>query len=349
MNKKVLLGVYKTNNFIGKSVKEQNPNVLLDLFKIKSNKWKTFGVKNTSQIDKSVIKTFTDNGYVWNTLDNSSDRGRAVDINLINPITGKPMVGSSSGTAINVLYGINTVGIGTDGGGSVLAPAISLNLYSVLLSGAGVKGIYERKSTDNIKFIPGIGLITQNFEDLYEASNLFLEKEEKSSKEKKLGKKIKIALDKELSNSNYIKKLCGLCDLEEIKTDKKLFYREDLISELSGILLKNDIFIYLEENVEVKGMGDSICGVLGYETLNIQKKSNKRYLKIANMINCSALSIPTSSLGTSIVILANGGKENLRRILEIAKIINREYRPKLFIDYFLNYASSDIDNRTFKI
>lgn len=45
-----------------------------------------------------------------------------------------------SGTAINVLYGLTTIGIGTDGGGSVLGPAISLNLYSVLLSGTGLKG-----------------------------------------------------------------------------------------------------------------------------------------------------------------------------------------------------------------
>lgn len=49
------------------------------------------------------------------------------------------MIGSSSGTAINFIW-IKYHRIGTDGGGSVLGPAIGLNLYSVLLSGIGIKG-----------------------------------------------------------------------------------------------------------------------------------------------------------------------------------------------------------------
>ncbi len=42
------------------------------------------------------------------------------------------------------LYGLNTIGMGTDGGGSVLGPAIGLNLYSVLLSGIGIKEEAEK-------------------------------------------------------------------------------------------------------------------------------------------------------------------------------------------------------------
>lgn len=342
MNKKVLAGIYRSGNFIGKSIKEQNPNVLLELFNIASNKWKTFGIKNTSQISNEIIKKFIKNDYVWNTLDISSDRGRATDIRLTNPITGKPMVGSSSGTAINVLYGLNTIGIGTDGGGSILLPAISLNLYSILLSGIGVKGIKEKKSTDNIPFIPGIGIIAQNFKDLYEASALFLEK-------RNFNKNIKISIDALLSNTNYIKKLKNIYDLEIINTDKKLFYREDLILELKEIFYKYDIFIYLEEDIEVEGMGDSLLGIFGKKALDIQKKSNKRYAKIANILNCTALNIPTSNLGTSIVIIAKESKENLSYVLDIAKILNKEYRPSLFINYFLNYPLNNIDNKLFSI
>ena len=44
MNKKVLAGIYRSNSFISKSIKEQNPNVLLELFIINPNKWKTFGI-----------------------------------------------------------------------------------------------------------------------------------------------------------------------------------------------------------------------------------------------------------------------------------------------------------------
>ena len=134
MDLKALSGVQRTKEFLGKSVKKQNPNIILDMFRENSN-CKTFGVKDTSEISDKVIKKLLEEGYSWNTVDSYTDRGRAVDLNLLNPITGKLMIGSSSGTAINVLYGLNTVGVGTDGGGSVLGPAIGLNLYSALLSG----------------------------------------------------------------------------------------------------------------------------------------------------------------------------------------------------------------------
>ena len=149
MDLKALSGVQRTKEFLGKSVKKQNPNIILDMFRENSN-CKTFGVKDTSEISDKVIKKLLEEGYSWNTVDSYTDRGRAVDLNLLNPITGKLMIGSSSGTAINVLYGLNTVGVGTDGGGSVLGPAIGLNLYSALLSGVGIKGKTSKKSTDSI-------------------------------------------------------------------------------------------------------------------------------------------------------------------------------------------------------
>ncbi|CRF33383.1 putative uncharacterized protein [Brachyspira suanatina] len=342
MNIKILSGIYRTNEFIGKSVKEQNPNVILDLFKIDCKNWKTFGVKNTTQIDNSIIQIFLNNDYVWNTLDNYSDRGRAIDLKLINPISGKIMSGSSSGSAINVLYGLNTISIATDGGGSVLAPAISLNLYSILLSGIGLKGNLKRKSTDNIDFVPGIGIIAQNFEDLFNASKLFLKENFNSD----VSKKLNILLTSEF-DSGIIDKLK---DYElNIIEDKDLFSREDLILELNNIFSSYDIFIYLEKDIDVEGIGDSVFGMMGEKALYIQKKSNKKYIKVLNMLNCTALTIPTGELGTSIVIAAKEGNDGLYNILEIAKAINQEFRPKLFIDYFLDYPLKDKDNRLFKI
>ncbi|WP_300963560.1 amidase family protein, partial [Faecalibaculum rodentium] len=85
------------------------------------------GVKNVRQIPADLVKKLEGNGFALHTLDRHSHNGRAVDYNLHNPITGRPMTGSSSGTAINVFLGINDLGIGTDGGGSVLAPAAAVN------------------------------------------------------------------------------------------------------------------------------------------------------------------------------------------------------------------------------
>ena len=42
------------------------------------------------------------------------------------------MTGSSSGSCINILLGINDFALGTDGGGSVLGPAMSTGLYSIM-------------------------------------------------------------------------------------------------------------------------------------------------------------------------------------------------------------------------
>ena len=90
-------------------------------------------------------------------IDYKSLGGRAVDLRYVNPLTGKWMTGSSSATALNVFYGINDLGIGTDGGGSVLGPAISLNLFSFISPLLVRKENCKKKvSTDGIEFSPSI-------------------------------------------------------------------------------------------------------------------------------------------------------------------------------------------------
>ena len=131
------------------------------------------GVKNSLHLTAAMEAKFNQNSYYLHTRDQSSLGGRAIDIHLKNPITGLAMTGSSSGTAINVFLGINDIGVGTDGGGSVLAPAISLNLFSLidpLLFREERKIENEKISTDGISFTPSIGLISRNLNllrDLY--------------------------------------------------------------------------------------------------------------------------------------------------------------------------------------
>ena len=62
---------------------------------------KLLGVKNVQQVSSEFIRTLESTGkYKLHTLDISSFGGRAIDLQLINPITGRYMTGSSSGTAI---------------------------------------------------------------------------------------------------------------------------------------------------------------------------------------------------------------------------------------------------------
>lgn len=338
MNLKAFSGIQRTKEFIGKSVKKQNPNVVLDMFRENSN-YKTFGIKDTSEISDRVIKKLLEKGYSWNTIDSSADRGRAVDLNLLNPITGKLMIGSSSGTAINVLYGINTVGIGTDGGGSVLAPAVGLNLYSALLSGAGIKGKTIKKSTDFIEFTPGVGVITQDFSQLEKVCEIFLTEPQEV---------IKSCCVMELDSENC-EKLKKDYVIDILETKVKPYKRDEMMEFLKNIFKRYSAFIYLEKDVEVCGLGDSVFGVMGEKASEIQKSSNKGFLKVLNMLDSSAITIPTGDIGSAIVVVVPKGKMYLRSLLEIAKVLSEDKRPKLYREYFLNYPLKEIDNREFKI
>ena len=153
----------KANIFLNKTVDKVNVDAVLDTVDVLNKNISPvfYGVKNTKAVRKKYINNlFKHKKYIWHTIDSMADGGRAIDIGLNNPLTGKLMTGSSSATAINVLYGINDVGICSDGGGSVLAPALSLNLYSIMAKGMGLKANYSKISTDGIDFTAGIGVIS---------------------------------------------------------------------------------------------------------------------------------------------------------------------------------------------
>ncbi|MGL5099687.1 MAG: hypothetical protein ACRC6B_06590 [Fusobacteriaceae bacterium] len=341
MNLKRVSGIKRAENFLGSSVISQNPNAILELWNL-GKEGRCFGVKDSSEIPVEIIDKLIENSYLWNTLDSSSDRGRALDLKLLNPITGKPMIGSSSGTAINVLYGINDVGIGTDGGGSVLAPAIGVNLYSCLCSGIGLKGINEKKSTDNLNFVPGIGFMAGEFRELIRAVKNFTEDEEKED-----GVQMKIAIEKgvEIYLTQDFKRKNRVCQLPEFPGGSS---RDKMIEYLKGIFQEHEIIIYLETNIELEGTGDTVLGCMGVKAGEIQKKSGKRFIKVLNMIDASALTIPTGEIGSAIVIAGRKGKKAFQKILEIGEELNREYRPELYKKYFLNYPLAKIDTRGFR-
>lgn len=167
--------LYKSVISINKASEEEAKN--------KEKDFLTFGVKNTVDIPKSLVdKLRKDSKYLLLTVDKMSHLGRSIDTDLINPLTYRCMTGSSSGTAINILKGINDFGIGTDGGGSVLAPALSTNLYSFIGSGVGLVTGKESLSTDSISFTGGIGIISKNFPTLRNVVFDILDKEIQNDK-----------------------------------------------------------------------------------------------------------------------------------------------------------------------
>lgn len=290
-----------------------------------------FGVKISLYLTNEMEEKLNQCSYYLHTRDQSSLGGRAIDINLKNPITGLPMTGSSSGTAINVFLGINDIGMGTDGGGSVLAPAVSLNLFSVidpLLFYEERKKENEKVSTDGISFMPSIGLISRNLKLLRE---LYL----KLRVLEDFNQRVKILVDD--------KNICDLFNDEEVDLDtfegKYTDERLELIETTKRRLEKYDIIVSKEGPVDLNGFGDTVFGHFDDKTKKIQIDANKGFLRIANMANCFALTVPSGELSTAYVILCDSNNVSaIRKSFLIAESLYRE-NDALSERYFLNYKN----------
>lgn len=266
------------------------------------------GIKNVEQIPASLMKLLKNKDrYVLHTLDAHSLGGRAVDLNLKNPITGRFMTGSSSGTAINVLTYMNDLGIGTDGGGSVLAPAMSLNLFgfiSPLIEHDFVEQ-FTKKSTDGLTFTPSIGFITRDYT--------------------MMKKVIKDVLDLSLgelpTRISVSKKDQCIYQFNSIKVNVPSLHasRVELIQALNEYLPTCDVFVSYEGPIDVNGFGDTLFGHFDKMTQSQQMAANKGFIRVVNMVNATALCVPASSLGCAYVLICESKKEKIVKMLRLAE------------------------------
>ena len=317
---------YKTMLAMKNPVKSVDIVYPLAFDKISNEDGYYLGVKNSLRLTDEMETRLNQCSYYLHTRDKSSLGGRAIDIDLKNPITGLPMTGSSSGTAINVFLGINDIGMGTDGGGSVLAPAISLNLFSLIdpvLFREERKREKDKISTDGISFIPSIGLISKNLKLVQE---LYL----KSS-----NRETKILVDDE--------EICNLLKDENVEVSsfggKYDNERLALIETTKRLLEEYDIIVSKEGPVDLKGFGDTVFGHFDDKTKEIQVAAKKGFLRIANMANCFALTVPSGELSTAYVILCDSNNVSaIRKSFIIAESLYRE-NDELSERYFLNYEN----------
>lgn len=243
--------LYRSVISINKNLEEEAEN--------KEKDYLTFGVKNTVDIPISLVDKLRKNSkYLFATIDKMSHLGRSIDTDLINPLTYRCMTGSSSGTAVNILKGINDFGIGTDGGGSVLAPALSTNLYSFIGSGVGLVTGKEGLSTDSISFTGGIGVISKSFFILKGVAEDILEKKIKYSEDK-----IRVLIPK---NNSII--LPDGIDMR-LEIDKVI----QCINENKRVYENNDV----KNNNQDNAIKNSTFKVNGYEDKLLDEKirSNK--------------------------------------------------------------------------
>lgn len=280
--------------------------------------WYT-GVKGTQVIPGELKRRLSENGFLIHTTDQMALGGRAVDLQLVNPITGRWMTGSSSGTALNVFYGINDAGIGTDGGGSVLAPAASLNLWgfiSPLIEQDHMRQ-HLKVSTDGIQFSPSIGAITRDLKTMEQMLKPLLG----------------------ISLTEKTREMHGSWKLEEPgKEDIPDIYgpREPLVEYLKGTVKHGTVIVSREGPVDVNAMGDSIYGHFDEETARHQARSGKGLMRAVNMSGKSALTVPSEKLGCCTVLVCESRREDITAMFRRAGDFAGK-SSQLVRRYFMNF------------
>ena len=268
------------------------------------------GIKKTKMLPESLMTRLSGSGFLKHTVDEMAFGGRAVDTRRRNPLTGQFMTGSSSGTALNVFYGINDLGVGTDGGGSVLAPAAALNLYGFIspLIEADYMKQFARVSTDQITFSPSAGFIARDLEVLEKAIRSALTLTEAAA------------------------------PIRQIRPERTLDIfgpREPLIAHVTEHVKKGTVLVSDEGPVDVNGIGDTIYGHFDEETGKRQRMSGKGLMRVVNMCGKTGMVIPQKGLARCTLLICESCPEDIQAMLLAAKDFDRG-RSELIQRYFLN-------------
>ena len=311
------------NNFEKHELALLNPyHSVVKTFEIEEDKI-AVGIKNVSSIPNTLMHKLEKCGFALHTIDKKSQlAGRAVDTELINPITGHYMSGSSSGTALNVFAGINDLGIGNDGGGSVLAPAMCVNILGF------ISKMIEPDRTQNLKANTD-GMVAGNSLGFMARDRKILLKAIKDS----CGIEESTSYGKVFSDKAYDGIKSTVIELED-----EFLERKQLTDYLKDILSKCDVLIKEEGPVDLYGFGDSLFGHFDEETKRIQNLSGKGYLRVANTAEATTLVIPKKELGCAVMLLCESKKEKIEKLLKAASYIE-DVKDELIERYFLNIES----------
>lgn len=309
------------------SVKKVFPNCIDNIFE---NEGFFMGTKEVPIISVDFIDELKKLGYQHHTIDKASHSGRAIDLDLVNPLTGCYMTGSSSGTALNVFLGINDLGVGTDGGGSVLAPAISLNLYGMIhpqLGKSDLNQVSPKVSTDGLAFTPSLGLISKELSHIESIMEYFFPVAEENKDSITIIVDETIDIETEINNHSEIEILSKNLEGKYVKN------REELIRDLNKLLDQSNIVISKEGPVDLNGFGDTIFGHFTDATKENQIAANKGFIRVANMVEAISLVIPTGNLSEGYVLMAKNSPTAINNLFTIAKLFTKE-TDSLIDSYF---------------
>ncbi len=332
---------------LGRSVVYINPNISEEA-RNKNKNPLYFGIKDTNQISESLIEKLRSNkNFVWLTVDKASNRGRAIDTDLINPVTYRVMTGSTSGGPVNILKGIIDFAIGTDGGGSILGPALSCQLPSMIGAGLGVFVRHKKKSTDNMEYTGSIGVVGKNIQILKTVMECLTEE---NLTRTTTGKRLKVVVPKKgtifcpngedmhekvmfylskIDSGGYMIKNVDMTGIEDRKTAMKVI-KESF--ETHGA----DIIVTCEGPADVYGYGETIPQFFGKQGMDLTRNHGKYLVRAANMCRATAITVPIEILASGLVIIAGKGIIPSTYAIEMAgkleKVISM---PEVWKRYFI--------------
>ena len=126
--------------------------------------------------------------------------------------------------------------------------------------------------------------------------------------------------------------------------------REEAIKRIKELFEKYDALITYEGPVDLLGFGDSVFGGFGSLASELQYSSGKYMVKIANMINATAITIPSWEISSGVVITAREGINLGIAAISLAKELENLYKlPELYYRYFKDSYKRKENNIIFSV
>lgn len=307
-----------------------------------------FGVKDTVAISDELRRRLdAEPGLAWLTVDRAAPGGRAIDTGLLNPLTGRPMTGSTSGGPVNILLGLIDLCVGTDGGGSVLGPAAAAGLAGVIGSGLGLVCDVERVSTDGYTFRPGLGIIGRDWPTARTGLAALLQAAGAENPPAAHLSGLRVALprpgsvtlpdgaDMAAALEPYLAPLWEAGAVPVALDMSGIASRARAMDLLHRLWHSVDLSITLEGPVDLCGLGDSVVGSLGRPGAMLQAQGGKYLLRALNLMGCTGVALPIPRLSSALILAGPPGPEGAARALAAADLLAPSLRmPPLFERYF---------------
>lgn len=263
--------------------------------------------------------------YLWLTVDRAAAGLRSIDPGLVNPLTGLVMTGSSSGTAANVYLGVVDAGVGTDSGGSVLGPALSVQRPAMIAGGLGLTG---QVVADSAHGPSSLGVIAGDLTSVARTVAVMAGEDpdwllSAGSGSCTIGYPERgcLVLPSGIDSGQVVEAALGRIGASRpvpvALTDPQ--DRDHLVEQLlPALTTEMDIFVSFEGPVNVFAAIDSIAGGLGPTGRQLQGRNGRYVLRAANRLSAVAVAVPAVDLCSGFVVVGQASLDGARSALRIA-------------------------------